>query len=299
METAITVHKGFPQDDVPLYLTLGGAEGRDIHLLAEQGIIHLTEVGGLAELSQRRVVAVESSPMAVATLQRKLPGLKILEIAIGALVRGEGPTTFPTGEHEYCCRARIINLDLNSMLTPKTDNGHITFPVLTWIRKFSQLHAKRPRVNWTLLLTLHGEIKWDAVTAKSVEQFLAENFRREPEFAAKCNGLLGDALYQAIVAGTSDFSTLSRTTQQKVLMAFVPKKLAQITQSDGWRVDTRRNIYYGEEGEAPMVTWVLDFITDGRIASVPEQVYRESLRTVLSGVAFISAQGALTEIDLS
>jgi hypothetical protein len=238
--------------------------------------------------------------MAVATLQKAFPGLKILEMAVGDLVRGEGPTTFPTGEHETYCRARIVNLDLNTILSAKPDSGDFSFPVLTWIRKLCQLHAKAPRLNWTLLLTLHGEIPWDAACCASVRAFLAENFGLEPEFAKRCQVLLGHTLYNSIRSNTAvDFAKLTRDEQRKVLMAFVPKKLARIGSADGWRVDTTRNIYYGEQGEAPMVTWMIDFIWDARIGSVPDLVYRESLRTVLAAVGQIGADGTLTDLQLS
>jgi hypothetical protein len=133
-----------------------------------------------------------------------------------------------------------------------------------------------------------------------VQAFLTENFGLESEFATKCQGLLGQVLYDAIRSNDAvDFARLTRDEQRKVLMAFVPKKLARIGNADGWRVETTRNIYYGEQGEAPMVTWMIDFIWDARTGSVPEQVYRESLRTILAAAGQISADGTLTNLDLA
>lgn len=59
----------YPADTVPLYLTLSGAEGRDIELLAAEGIIRRTEVGAIVEDDQQLVVAIESNTAAVLRLQ--------------------------------------------------------------------------------------------------------------------------------------------------------------------------------------------------------------------------------------
>ena len=59
-----------------------------------------------------RIAAVESSKLAVGALQKKFPGLKIYETDFRGLIRGDGLTAYPVGEHKDCCRARVINLDL-------------------------------------------------------------------------------------------------------------------------------------------------------------------------------------------
>ena len=66
----------YPQDDVPLYLTLSGAEARDIRLLAEHNLIKLTEVGGIAAESQDRIVAVERSLKCSFEITKAVAGFK-------------------------------------------------------------------------------------------------------------------------------------------------------------------------------------------------------------------------------
>jgi hypothetical protein len=61
INSAVIAHQT-SDDSVPLYLTLGGAAGTDISLLAQEGVIALTEVNSIAPASQRRVVAIENSP---------------------------------------------------------------------------------------------------------------------------------------------------------------------------------------------------------------------------------------------
>src|SRR5687768_1760526 len=64
-------------EGIPLYLTLPGSEGRDILMMIQSGLIKQTEVGSIAESDVDKVVAVEYDNEAIASLTRRLPGLRI------------------------------------------------------------------------------------------------------------------------------------------------------------------------------------------------------------------------------
>ena len=285
----------YPNDTVPLYLTLSGAKGHDIQLLIQEGLIRLTEVGAIVTQDQGIAVAIESNSNAVLELQRRIPGLKILDQPFDSFMRSTRLTVFPQGEHIRLCRARVINLDLNEPVLFEDVDGELQFPPLQWIRKLCILHAEI-RLEWCLLLTLHGEVLWEAAETKAVAEFLSENFSREPSFAAASMTMLGSELHGRIVSGTIPAAKrLESVEQQKLLMAYVPKRIAHIAHEYGWRTETIHNLRYGgAEHRAPMVTWVIDFRWDARVSSKPEAIYRDSLKLVLAGVGYIAEDGTLS-----
>lgn len=77
-----------PGDEVPMYLTLPGAEGRDIQLLVDQGLLRLNEaeVRGIIEEDKGKVVAVEANSQAIIALQKRYPNLKILRLPVKDLI---------------------------------------------------------------------------------------------------------------------------------------------------------------------------------------------------------------------
>lgn len=292
MDTLEGYHRNFP--DGLLYVTLPGAEGREFDLLTEKQIIVRTEIGGIAAESMGRIAAVENSPMAVANLQANFPGLKIYQTNFKSLIRGDGLLAYPNGEERDCCRARVINLDLNEILAHQFTEGSLTFPILNWIQKLGELHAAAPRVDWCLYLTLHGEVRWNTEASTLVRNFLRENFGRANTFAEHARIVLGDNLYNAIANGQAiEMSELTREEQQKMLMAFVPKKIADMVRTQHWRIETDYNIRYGQPHHAPMVSWIMHFRHDNRAAGTPDMVYVESVNRVLASAAQIDAQGVV------
>lgn len=285
----------YPDDDVPLYLTLSGAHARDVQLLIREGLIRVTEVGAIATADQGVAVAIESNANAVWELQRRIPGLKIVEQPFENLIRSGRLTVFPQGDHVRLCQARVVNLDLNEPVRFDEVDGELVFPPLQWVRKLCILHAEK-RLEWCLLLTLHGEALWESDETKSVALFLAENFSREATFAAAARHVLGDAIYERIVDGTLPAAKrLSVTEQQKLLMLYVPKRIAQIAHEYGWRSETIHNLRYGGAAErAPMVTWVIDLRWDGRVSSQPDAIYLDSLKLILAGAGHIAEDGTLS-----
>lgn len=288
------VAQEYPETDVPWYLTLSGAEAHDIQLLIDEGLLALTEVRSIQEKDQHKVVAVENSNQAILDLQRKLPGLKIKRAPFQDLIRGNDVFRWPEGDDEKYCRAHIVNLDLNDPLRGITCGGQVNFPVLSWIRKLCQLHSRAPRYDWTLCLTLHGEVVWPQEVNIWIRNFFAENLRREPDFAKACREFLGEELVTQVTdCAAIDFCTLDRTGQQKIIMVMVPKMIARLVHSEGWKVSTQRNLSYGQEGCAPMVTWIVRFTWSSDGSATPDALYRAALKDIFSWAGIVTDRGKI------
>ena len=279
----------------PVYTTLSGAEGRDIRALVDRGVIRLTEVGAVAPEDAQKVVAIENRSLAVLELQERFPGLRIVTSAIQNIICGPKVFAWPEGDNKKFCRAAVVNLDLDECLKDEDDDGHTIFPILEWVSKLSQLHAQKPRTEWHLCLTLHGEINWSPSAGLEVQSFLAENFCRDSTFSKTTRGFIGDVLFERIETGAiPDMRELSRVEQQKLLMVFVPKKIASFAFQHGYRLTVDHNLHYGGgKGTAPMVTWIIHFQNDRRASANPDAVYRESLRAVLVNAGNIAADGEI------
>jgi len=285
------------EDGVPLYLTLPGAEGKDIELLALHGLISLTDVHGIAATDRFKVIAVESSPRAALRLQEKFPGLKIIEARIQDILRGDSPTKWPDKREEILCRARVINLDVDEPVEAHLADESVMFPLLERVRKLALLHAQAHPLDWLLLLSAHGEILWDEAVSLDVQEFLAENCAREAEFRVGLANQLGDKLVKEIEEGKAGtLSLLSQELQQRLLLSFVPKKIVALVQNQCWRVEALWNYYYGGRNrDAPIATWAIAFHVDRRASSRPDTLYREGLRSVFRRVGRIAEDGTIQE----
>ena len=279
---------------MPWYLTLSGAEGRDIQLIIDAGLIALTEVNSIAEEDQWKIAAVETKNSAILTLQEKFIGLRIKETDFGSLIHGDGQFRWPGPEDVRLCRARIVNLDLNTKLKANRNNGQIVFPILEWIKKLCQLHARPPQTDWTLCLTLHGEIQWPDEVNHWTKVFLLENFNREPIFANHCKDFLGDQLFDLVnQEGLVNFANLADEDRQKFIMVIVPKIIAKLVHNEGWRVKTEKNLRYGGGQHAPMVTWIVKLSWDENASAMPDAVYRSALCEIFSGLGMVTDDGNL------
>lgn len=283
-----------PDSNEPWYLTLPGASGRDIQRMIDDGLIGITEANTIAEEDQERIVAVENSNQAIASLQRRFIGLRIVEVPFQNLVAGEGRFAWPGSDEERICRAHVINLDLNAPLKGKDDHGRIVFPVIAWISKLCQLHGKRPRLDWTLFLTLHGELVLSPPANRFAHQFLLENIDREADFAEGCRRLWGNELWETVTGGGSlEYGSLGLSAQQRLSMSIVPKLIAHHVHLDGWMVETERNLGYGGNGRARMATWIIHFTWDEDAASTPDRTYREAMKRIFVGFGYVSNDGEL------
>lgn|SRR6185312_5496008 len=295
LEKLLAYKERYPDDAVPLYLTLSGAYGQDIKLLIKHGLIRVTEVGAITAQDQGVAVAIESNANAVLELQRRIPGLKILQQPFESLIRSTRLTVFPQGDQIRLCQARVVNLDLNEAVKFEDVDGELQFPPLQWIKKLCILHGE-VRLEWCLLLTLHGEALWESAETKAVAEFLNENFMLEPNFASASEKVLGNKLHSRIVDGTIPAAKrLDTAEQQKLLMLYVPKRIARIAHEYGWRTETVHNLRYGGASRrAPMVTWVIDFRWDARVSRQPDAIYRDSLKRILVGAGYIAEDGTLS-----
>lgn len=220
----ILVEAGRADRGLPVYLTLGGAEGVDIGLALDAGVAKRTEVGGIATEDDARIVAVESNLSAVLSLQRRYPGLRILEMPIQNLLKGQSLLRWPQGDELQFCRARVINLDINEALRSVDVGGEHEFPLLNIVYKLAAVHGVTPKVDWVLLLTIPADFAGAQEGLEQVRAFLAENCENDPAFSNQCRSVLGDDLHGAVLSGLLPASKdLSPNEKQLLLMAFVPK----------------------------------------------------------------------------
>ena len=295
LECALDLADKYGLSDEPFYLTLSGADGKEIELLIKQGIIELTETGAIAEKSKNLVVAIENNQDAQIQLITKFPGLRVIREPVLNMLHGTKMTRFPDGARERDCRARIVNLDLNEAWAPELKDGEIVFPLMNAIAKLAQLHADAPRKEWVLFLTVHGQIQWPENVAKNAVEFLAENFEQVPTFAAACLAHLGSQLHESISLKESvDFGELPLVQQQKLLMAYVPKRISKLSREQGWKITTLRNIFYGDHPRhAPMVSWIFKFSSDPRAHGNSHALYKDCVSGILNNTARILPDGRL------
>ena len=290
-----------PNLDDSLYLTLSGAEGEEISMLIEAGLLKLTEVNSIDSKFQQRVVAIESNHVAYTRLQTKFPGLKIIRDPVSELLRGSTRTRYPQGEPERICRSRIVNLDLNQAWKPQLVEGHWMVPVARWIQKFAEMHARSPKLGWSLFLTLHGECPWEAPSAS----LIGDEIRALSELHAAIknnveNWLTSPVFTQILENAISSYKDLDVELQQRVLMWLVPSVIVRDCATQGWSISIRHNLRYGQPPEqAPMVTWIIDFNVPGREALSYDRELLAGLTDVLNRAGYIDARGNVNYYDRS
>jgi hypothetical protein len=278
----------------PLYTTLAGAGGRELELLAARGVIARTETGAIDQRHLRKVFAIEAGQEAIAELQRRFPGLKIVGDSLQNVLKATTPLRWPEGDSLEACKARLLNLDLNTSLECEIRNNQLMFPVVEVIRKIATIQAQEP-ASWLLFLTLDARINWTASGTARVKRFLKANLGAEPTFSEATRAFVGEELFDA-VDGDAALAVDQLTSEQcqKVLMTLVPKAIARAVGQLGWKVITTRNIRYGgTEGRAAMVSWIVRFEWDDRASTEPELVYRESLQLVHDNVSRIDDAGTV------
>src|SRR5690242_12319854 len=64
-------------DNSPLYLTMPGAEGKEIDLLIRRGVLRRNDTGSIAAEDGLKVVAIEYDDDAQLALRKKYPGLSV------------------------------------------------------------------------------------------------------------------------------------------------------------------------------------------------------------------------------
>ena len=285
-----------PTDSEPLFLTLAGADGKDVQALVDAQLIRVTETGAISAEDAGKVVAIESREEAFLKLSRKFKGLRVLNTRVEDLLRREHPFNWPTGEDQKLFRARVVNLDFDGPLDVVVRNGQLVFPQIAWVKKIATIHAHESPSNWCLLLTCQGQIQWPVEVETRVKKLLADNFQRSDEFSKVVEELLGPDTFDGIRDCSDDLtlSELPYATQQRILMAVIPKKICRELNGSGWNIRTRHNVLYGgTKSRAPMVSFVFDFEWDERGSTEPDAVYLESLLGSLSEPSEIDSKGAV------
>jgi len=283
----------------PLYLSLCGAKGLDILKLVEHGVVARTETGAIAEADLGKVVAIESDPDAALELREEFSGLDVLDRKVEDLLSMPSDMAWPDKKLRRVLRSKVVNLDLNSALAARIKQNQLHFPVVKMIEKFAILHGQDPHINWSLCLTLHADLALDAGALGRISSFLAENFKKEEIYAAATSGLLGTDLYEQLSRGKCAddvFNDLEPVDIQNLLMALIPKRIISDTHRLGWKVTTRRNLRYGAEPAAPMVSWIIDFEWDPRGSSAPQELYSESLGGAVATLEEINSDGELLNL---
>ncbi|MFL5872994.1 MAG: hypothetical protein ACJ75T_05920 [Solirubrobacterales bacterium] len=282
----------------PLYLSLCGAKGLDILKLVEHGIVARTETGAIEERDLGKVVAIEVDPNAAHELRETFSGLDVLDRRLEDLLSMPSDMAWPERKMRRVLRSRVVNLDLNTSLAARIKQNQLHFPVVKMVEKFAVLHAQDPQVNWSLCLTLHADLALDSGAIGRISSFLAENFKKEEVYAAASEGLLGSDLYEMLSEGKCPdgaFDDLEPSDVQNLLMALIPKRIISDTHRLGWKVTTRRNLRYGADPVAPMVSWILDFDWDPRGSSAPQELYSECLEKAVASVEEIDSDGNLLD----
>lgn len=291
--------KKYPSNNAPMYLTLPGADGKDIELLIEEGIIARTDTGAIAENDRRKVIAVESNSEAVLSLQRKFVGLKIHDAPIQSIMGGAGPYTWPNSDVADDFRAKVINIDLDKALKAE-HNGAVTFPIINIIQKISQLHCHRSGRNtpedWSLCLTVNSTITWPTEAVTYFFSFLGENCTHHANFNAAARATFGDELIERLINDPlqMSFDDLSPNQKRALLCVFLPKLIMAKINDHGWSTANCRALCYGEPGEAPMTTITLSFSASNH--ATPGQRYEANICKIFEGLGYINGEGRLVEL---
>jgi hypothetical protein len=285
----------------PLLLAMPGFAAGDIQELIDRGLVAVTENNAIAPTEMANIAALENNLAAIAELKNRFPGMLLIKDTVANALHSEAGSVYPSGGRRKLLRADMVNLDLQAPLVARFSGMQLEFPVLRHVQKLAQLHADPPRVNWTLCLTLHGEVHWDEAAREAVCRFLAENCTREPAFAESMRALLGAEAADAIVNDRPGDLPLDEVVmQQLLLMVCVPKRILSDVHTQGWALTCRHNIRYGgAESRAPMVSWVIDFVEDPRGSTEPDALYRDCLRSVLDNAACINIAGELHPLPTS
>lgn len=280
----------------PSYLTLPGAEGKDIQLLVENGLISLTENGGIATESVNYCVAVENSKIAVFNLQKRYPGLRIIEQDIKSVLRGDSGLVYPDRADRPYCQAHVVNLDLQQTLAGEFVADDVSFPVFRWIEKFGSLHLDCPHRSWHLLLTLNATVEWSSDLCGWVTDFLRDNFEKVAAFREGASRVLAPEVFKAIQDGKKTaFGKLQLPVRQRLLLVIIPKAIGYFLCRQGWRITTKLNAEYIGANGAPMVTFIFN-LTKPAGYHRHEKFYIETVSQCLLNVERITPDGQFANI---
>ncbi|QMU55621.1 MAG: hypothetical protein GKS04_00200 [Candidatus Mycalebacterium zealandia] len=282
----------------PIYLTLPGGEGKEIQELIDRGILGRTEATSIRDSDKWKVVAVENCPREVSKLQRKFPGLIIHQTSIADLLKGDGELRFPEGRVLKHCLAKIINLDLNFPLKGKFVNSVSIYPIVQLIKKIAEIHNNQsPSEEWFLFLTLHGEIQLEEKMKSEVVTFINENLSGHPEFAEKAEKLINQMDEKRIDSNILNIILKNGKLQQKFIMLFLPKLVADRLKNHKWNIIINHAYIYGSlPDSAPMTTWIMSFRKNNSDGATGNSCYEDNVNNILNNLAEIDSNGRVKAI---
>lgn len=286
-------------ESVPVYSTLPGKYALDLEELHRSGIIGRLSNGAIDTDDAWKVAAIESNSDAFMTVREAWPGLDIRRADIKSVLASDAPTRWPEGPQKRYCRGRVINLDYNGAFAVQEVSGAIEYPQVRLVEKLAQLHKVKPELDWTLCLTLAADIQWLDAGCSAVKSFLRENCDENSDFAEECRRILGPPLFKRLMtAGPASWMrALTASETQRMLMALVPKRILHDTYLQRWAVSVDYCLCYGGRADAKaMVSFIVDFKREPRVAATPRAVYNECLGEVLRKAALINESGQIVEI---
>jgi hypothetical protein len=251
---------------VPVYMTLPGAEGRDIRALIDAGVIAVTEAGGITDEDSRLLVAFESNMQSLGALKKNFPNLDVQGQTVEAYLGGQALDNYPSSaSSKQRMRACVVNLDYNRSWKPDATG---TAPPMRSIEKIAQIHTRtndRPSIDWCLALTLHAQLNGPPEALEINHEYLREQAEFYPAFkdviSVAAPWLLSSGYY---LTGEGDERRIQAT-----LMLLVSAKLARLIHQ-GWDIVAVRLGAYGHDTRhAPMVTFMFSLSHSPTVLGAP------------------------------
>ena len=284
----------------PLYVTLAGAEGKDIECLINRGIIKKTETGAISTDDKWKVVAIEKNGPTATELRRKYPGLDVRDEDVLSLIRGNAETLFPNPNHKdyHLWKAPVINLDYNSMLKGEVKNGKVVFEVTQTLKKISTIHHEAgSESQWYILLTLNANINLDNDCWREIKQTLKDNMSSVVEFKKDLSSLIPLNESDDIDCDTIKKIKKESKLQQNLLLALIPKYFSQRIRDQRWEFKDVISFAYGNNtaGRARMASWII-CIEKPQDLKTDEQCYQENVGKILKDCSFIDDNGKMSAL---
>jgi hypothetical protein len=286
-------------NETPLYVTLPGAHGLDISALVAEGLIRTTETGAIHPEDKDKVTAIEYDAEAVLALNRKFPGLNIVEDNLNNVLSGPTPFAWPPLKMREQLRGRVVNLDFNQAMTGNTTGGRPEFQLLKFVKKISSIQsqpqAPAQRRAWTLCLTVNTTCNWSDGLWRAVTSYLRSNCRRNDAFRVQVARLLGNDL-RARIEAENNFSLreVGQPEMHRALSLLLPKLIIDEVNDHSWRVVAVWTYLYGDAPEAPMLTLAVRLEPDNDPITSAER-YERNLTFVGIQCGRILADGVPTD----
>lgn len=283
--------------DHPLYVTLSGAEGKDIEGLVHHGILKKTENGAISADDEWKVVAIEKNGPAATKLRKKFPGLKVIHDDVLELIGGTSETSFPEdrSDDSKLWLADVINLDYNSTFSGSIQNGRGLFSVAQTLKKIATIQHQYGKQSWCLLVTLNATLNLEDDCWGEIQRILNDNFNSVEEFREAFSKLVPLSADSEINSDILEEIKGNCDLQQKLLMAFLPKIFAQKIRDYRWKFDVEHALVYGDNSyrQARMASWII-CLKKPESPITDEACYQKNVKDIMKNCSKIESTGCLT-----